>query len=144
MLFLAEVMDQAENASYATFELDEATISLIRAGHAAFQAIKSDPRMDPLAIHFDCGVDVKFWEECDFGEDEENEEAAEKMKETRYAVITKVPRDLEEQEEIFCDNVRLIVGDCCFSFLGYGDEGLMETVTVPYFLLPEEKKIEVA
>jgi hypothetical protein len=144
MIFLTEVMDLTEVASYATFELDEATIELIRIGQAAFQALKTTPKMDPLALHLDCGVDVKFWEECDFGEEEEDEEAVEKMKEVRYAVVGKVPSDLEGQEDIFADGVRLVIGDETFHFIGYGDDGVMETVSIPYSVLPEEKKEEAA
>jgi hypothetical protein len=144
MIFLTEVMDLSEIASYATFELDEATIDLIRAGQAAFQALKANPKMDPIALHLDCGVEVQFWEECDFGQEEGDEKAAEKMKEVRYAVVSKVPSDLEDQEDIFADGVALVVGDNVFHFIGYGDDGIMETVSIPYSVLPEEKKEEAA
>lgn len=140
MFFLTEAMDTHEQASYATFELDEATIEVIRAGQAAFAALKSDPKMDPLALHLDTGVEVKFYEECDFGEEEGDEEAAERMKEVRYAVIGKIPSDLEEQEDIFVDNVRLVIGEDTFHFMGYGDDGIMETVSIPYDMLTEKKE----
>lgn len=141
MIFLTDATSIDGEVSYATFELAEIDIQAIRAAHAALLVLLESKSFTALRLHIDAESHVQFWPECEFDIDMETDGAQtgeavqEEVGKNHYALLSKMPTDLVEDDDVFCEGVELVICAERFYFVGFGDDTIMDSIALPYSVL---------
>jgi hypothetical protein len=140
MVILVDAYDTAQEASYATIELTEMDVKAIRAARKVLLALLDHEDFTACGLEIDTSALVLFWKNTDIEDDEQSK----KMAEWGYLLLDESPKDLKEEEDVFCDGYDLLIREEVFYFRGGGDDGIMDTRAIPYSVLDDYKVKEEA